>query len=59
MAVPQRRQSKSRSRMRRSHDRVAVPNVIYCDCGEPSLPHRICPSCGTYKGRQYLRNEDV
>ncbi len=45
--------------MRRSHDRVAVPNVIYCDCGEPSLPHRICPSCGTYKGRQYLRNEDV
>ncbi|TVM15350.1 50S ribosomal protein L32 [Oceanidesulfovibrio indonesiensis] len=59
MAVPQRRQSKSRSRMRRSHDKVAVPNVIYCDCGEPTLPHRICPSCGTYKGRQYLRNEDV
>jgi large subunit ribosomal protein L32 len=45
--------------MRRAHDRVPVPNVIYCDCGEPTLPHRICPSCGTYKGRQYLRNEDV
>jgi large subunit ribosomal protein L32 len=44
--------------MRRSHHRVEVPNVIYCECGQPSLPHRICPSCGTYKGRQYLRRED-
>ncbi|QJT08610.1 50S ribosomal protein L32 [Oceanidesulfovibrio marinus] len=59
MAVPQKRQSKSRSRMRRAHDKVAVPNVIYCECGEPTLPHRVCPSCGMYKGRQYLRNEDA
>ena len=44
--------------MRRSHDHVAVPNVIYCGCGEPALPHRVCPSCGTYKGRQYLKIEN-
>ena len=55
MALPKKRVSKSRRGMRRSHDRVAVPNVIFCECGEPKLPHRICPSCGTYKGRQYIR----
>jgi large subunit ribosomal protein L32 len=59
MAVPQTKTSKSRKNMRRAHDRVAKPNVIYCECGEPSLPHRICPSCGTYKGRQYLQKEDA
>lgn len=58
MALPKKKTSKSRKGMRRSHDQVPVPNVIYCECGEPSLPHRICPSCGTYKGRQYLRTED-
>lgn len=38
--------------MRRSHDRVRVPNVVLCKCGEPTLPHAICPSCGTYRGRR-------
>lgn len=59
MAVPQNKKSKSKKNMRRAHDHVAKPNVIYCECGEPSLPHRICPSCGTYKGRQYLQKEDA
>ena len=38
--------------MRRSHDRVAKPTVIYCSCGAPTMPHTVCPSCGQYKGRQ-------
>ncbi len=58
MALPKKRTSKSKKGMRRAHHRVAVPNVIYCECGEPALPHRICPSCGTYKGRQYLRKDN-
>ena len=58
MALPRKKTSKSKRGMRRAHQRVDVPNVIYCECGEPSMPHRICPSCGTYKGRQYLRKED-
>lgn len=58
MAVPKKKTSKSRKGMRRSHDRVAVPNVIYCECGEPTLPHCVCPSCGTYKGRQYLGEQN-
>ena len=54
MAVQQNKKSKSRKGMRRSHDHVAVPNVVYCQCGEPSISHRACPSCGKYKGRQVV-----
>lgn len=59
MAVQQNKKSRSRKGMRRSHDRVAIPAVIYCSCGEPTLPHSVCPSCGTYKGRQVVaKNEN-
>ncbi len=59
MAVPKKKTSKSRRNMRRAHDRVAVPTVIYCECGEPTLPHRVCASCGTYKGKQRLSPGDA
>lgn len=59
MAVPKKKTSKSRKGMRRAHDHVAKPNVIYCECGEPTLPHRACSSCGTYKGKQVLFQEDA
>ncbi len=58
MAVPKKRTSKSRKGMRRSHHRVPVPNVIECECGSPTLPHRICPSCGKYAGREYLTKDE-
>ena len=48
MAVQQNKKSRSRKGMRRSHDRVATPAVIYCSCGEPTVPHSVCPSCGSY-----------
>ncbi|BBD08941.1 50S ribosomal protein L32 [Desulfovibrio ferrophilus] len=59
MAVPKKKTSKSKKGMRRSHDRVAKPTVIYCECGEPTLPHRACSSCGAYKGKQVLFQEDA
>ena len=58
MAVPKKRTSRSRKGMRRSHDHVAVPNVVYCECGEPTLPHRVCSVCGSYKGRQVVSSDD-
>ncbi len=58
MAVQQNKKSRSRKGMRRSHDRVAIPAVIYCNCGEPTLPHSVCASCGTYKGRKVLSTSD-
>lgn len=58
MAVQQNKKSHSRKGMRRSHDHVAKPPVIYCNCGEPTLPHRVCPFCGKYNGRQVLNQKD-
>ncbi|MEW6426578.1 MAG: 50S ribosomal protein L32 [Thermodesulfobacteriota bacterium] len=59
MALPKHRQSRSRSRMRRSHDALTGPNVVSCSaCGEPKLPHRLCGGCGTYKGRTVVKFEE-
>lgn len=52
MAVPKRRKSKAKSRMRRSHDAIGAPNLRPCPtCGAYVLPHRVCPECGHYKGK--------
>jgi len=38
--------------MRRSHDRLTVPQLSVCPkCNEPKLPHHACQACGFYKGR--------
>ncbi len=52
MAVQQNKKSRSRKGMRRSHDRVATPTVIFCSCGQPTRPHSVCPSCRTYNGHK-------
>lgn len=54
MAVPKKRKSPSRRDMRRAnHDRRNPPDVSICpECGEPRLMHRVCPGCGTYRGKQ-------
>ena len=39
--------------MRRSHDALTVVNTITCpNCDSPMRPHRVCSSCGQYRGRQ-------
>ena len=60
MAVPQRRQSKSRSAMRRAQNmKRAVPNGIPCPrCGEMKLSHRACGSCGFYKDRVVIESKE-
>ncbi|NJB68984.1 large subunit ribosomal protein L32 [Desulfobaculum xiamenense] len=59
MAVPKKKTSKSKRNMRRAHDHVSVPNVIFCECGEPTLPHRACSKCGNYKGKQMLFKDEA
>ncbi|MCK9221140.1 MAG: 50S ribosomal protein L32 [Limnochordia bacterium] len=55
MALPKRRHSKARVRTRRNSVRTKTPNLVECpQCHEPRLPHRACPNCGTYKGRQVI-----
>jgi large subunit ribosomal protein L32 len=55
MAVPKQRQSHSRTSKRRSQHKIDAPSLAYCpNCNSPRLPHRVCPVCGQYKGREIV-----
>ena len=56
MAVPKRRTTRAKGKMRRAnHDKVTPVNLSPCsNCGEPVLSHRVCPSCGFYKGAKVV-----
>lgn len=56
MAVPKSKKSKSRRDMRRAHYNLDVPGMTACDeCGELRLPHHVCKVCGSYKGREVIK----
>ncbi|WP_018132894.1 50S ribosomal protein L32 [Effusibacillus pohliae] len=58
MAVPFRRTSKTRKRMRRTHYKLSVPGMVECpQCGALKLSHRVCKECGYYKGREVVNVE--
>jgi large subunit ribosomal protein L32 len=55
MPNPKRRHSKARRNKRRAHDFLAVPSVSECpNCHEMKMPHRACPHCGYYQGREVI-----
>ncbi|WP_033829320.1 50S ribosomal protein L32 [Bacillus andreraoultii] len=55
MAVPFRRTSKTRKRLRRTHFKLQVPGMVECpNCGEMKKAHHVCPNCGTYKGKEVI-----
>ncbi len=55
MPNPKHRHSKARRDKRRAHDALSTPGTSICPtCGETKLPHRVCPSCGSYKGREVI-----
>lgn len=59
MAVPKHRTSKSKRDKRRTHQKTEAPNTSTCpQCGEATLPHHACPSCGSYKGRKVVEAEE-
>lgn len=59
MAVPKRKTSKSRKNLRRSHHALTAPATSTCpQCGAPKAPHRVCASCGAYKGRTIVAVAD-
>jgi large subunit ribosomal protein L32 len=58
MAVPQRRTSKTRKRMRRTHFKITAPGLVECpQCHEMKLAHHVCKACGSYKGRTVVEAE--
>ena len=60
MAVPQRRISKTRKRLRRTHFKLQVEGLVTCPkCGEMIKSHRVCPKCGYYDGKVVYLNGKV
>ncbi len=59
MAVPKRRVSKARRDKRRSNVwRMDAPELVKCSqCGELKRPHRLCPECGYYYGKQVIKKD--
>ncbi|MBP2682550.1 MAG: ribosomal protein [Deltaproteobacteria bacterium] len=60
MPNPKRRGSKSRRDKRRTHKKLSQPAVSICpQCKSTKRPHVVCPTCGTYKGREVIvKSED-
>ena len=55
MPNPKRRHSKRRTSTRRAHDGLKAQGQSECpQCHGIKLPHRACPHCGYYKGREVV-----
>ena len=60
MAVAQHKVSKTRKRLRRSHNALVATTTTTCkECGSVIKPHRVCPKCGSYKGNKVLDKENA
>ena len=51
MPNPKRKLSRHWKGNRRAHDHVHVANLSICPrCSQPKFAHRVCGTCGHYKG---------
>ena len=51
--TPKQKQSHSRTHKRRSQHKISPRPWHACPhCNEAKLPHRVCPNCGWYNGRE-------
>ena len=51
MPVPKKKRSKSKSRIKKAAWSIEVPTLRACSsCGALTYPHRVCTTCGYYKG---------
>ena len=58
MAVPKKRTSRTRRDKRRAQHGIKSVRLNECPrCHSPRLPHRVCPTCGTYAGREVIKHE--
>jgi large subunit ribosomal protein L32 len=56
--LPKKKHSSGRRDRRRAHDALHARNLVQCsNCGEMRLPHRVCPNCGHYQGREVIEVE--
>jgi large subunit ribosomal protein L32 len=54
-AEPKRKYAKARQGKRRGHLGLSPLSLDYCpQCHSPKLPHHVCPTCGSYAGREVI-----
>ncbi len=52
---PKRRHSTQRKGKRRASIHLLIPKGIVCkNCGNTTMPHRVCTHCGYYKGQEVI-----
>ena len=57
MAHPKRRQGKTRTAKRRTHDKAVAPTMAICpNCGAWHIYHTVC-ECGYYRGKLAIEKE--
>lgn len=58
--LPKKKHSKKRKGGRTAHFGMKPVTVSECSqCHSPKLPHRICPTCGYYNGRQVVNSDPL
>lgn len=55
MPLPKRKFSRSRTLKKRAHKGYKLRQLSGCpQCNQPKIPHRVCPVCGYYRGKQAI-----
>jgi large subunit ribosomal protein L32 len=56
---PVKKLTNTRQRTRMAHKHVRAFNLSRCpQCQSVKLPHRACPNCGYYRGREVVSKEE-
>ncbi|MBV5349696.1 50S ribosomal protein L32, partial [bacterium] len=51
--------SNSRKNRRRANWKLTAPNLSACPhCHELRMPHRVCPECGYYDGKEIIKKAE-
>ena len=59
MAQPKRRWARQRTRTKRSTWKLKEKTIATCKhCNEPVMPHRACPNCGYYDGKEVIKQKE-
>jgi large subunit ribosomal protein L32 len=56
MAVPKKKKSKASTASRRATWKLEAPGLVECPrCHGARMPHRVCPQCGHYDGKEIIK----
>jgi large subunit ribosomal protein L32 len=59
-ALPKKKKSKSRHDQRLSHTAEKPTALVECSqCHTLKMPHHVCPTCGTYNGREVVKIKEA